>query len=111
MKMKNSKLHKKMVLKKFNNGVPFPEEIREMLGMAINSEAFVHFPEDFGHSPLNTIMFAFENPKEPLDAVLNEFRKNGIQILSIHETPLDRFPVFPYTKWYDITFMAFSSEN
>ena len=70
-----------MVLKKFNNGVPFPEEIREM------------------------------NPKEPLDGVLKEFRKNGIQILSVQETPLKRFPLYPYTKWYDITFMAFSSEN
>jgi hypothetical protein len=100
-----------MVKKTFKNGIPFPEEVREMIGMVINSEAFVQFPEDFGHSPLSTIMFAFENPKESLQPVLDEFRKNGFSILSIQETPLSRFPLYPFTKWYDITFMANSSEN
>lgn len=100
-----------MVLKTFNNGVPFPEEINEIIENAINSEAFIQFVKDFGHSPLNTIMFSFENPKESLQPVLKAFRKHNISILSIQETPFPRYPAFPYTKWYDITFMAYSTEN
>jgi hypothetical protein len=100
-----------MNVKTFQSGVPFPSEIREIISEAINSEAFVQFPCDFGHTPLNTIMFAFEDPETNVQPVLKMLRKNGISILSIQETPLKRFPLFPYTKWYDITFMAYSSEN
>lgn len=100
-----------MVLKTFNNGVPFPEEIKEIIADAISMEAFVQFPCDFGHSPLNTIMFAFEDSTQSINPVLKAFKKHNISILSVQETPLPRYPVFPYTKWYDITFMAYSTEN
>ena len=100
-----------MNVKTYQSGVPYPSEIREIISEIINEEAFVQFPCDFGFTPLNTMMFAFENPETTIKPLIRKLRKNGIAILSIEETPLERFPVYPYTKWYDITFMAFSCEN
>ena len=100
-----------MAVKTFQSGVPTPAEIREIISSIINEEAFVQFPCEFGFMPLNTMMFAFENPETTIKPMIRKFRKNGIAILSIEETPLNKYPVFPYTKWYNITFMAYSSEN
>jgi hypothetical protein len=100
-----------MPVKKYYSGVPTPAEIREIISEIINEEAFVQFPCDFGHTPLNTMMFAFENPQTTIKPLIRKLRKNGIPILSVEESPLDKYPVYPFTKWYNITFMAYSHEN
>ena len=95
----------------YPNGIPTENHLRNLISDFVVMDARMVFDEDFGFNCLNFVTFAYEHPDEPIEPLISHLRKNGISILAYEETESDYYFDSTYSKWIDICFFAFSTEN